>query len=93
MANSGGNDNFYDILVGVVSPIIQIAADYAGAISLPFARYVVYVLHKVCWRFTTTSGDKRFSVSAFDIRTRSRDRKKYWSSDHECDRRFQASVY
>ena len=35
-----GADNFYDILCGLLNPIIQMTADYAGMISLPFARYV-----------------------------------------------------
>jgi hypothetical protein len=35
-----GADNFYDILVGLLNPIIQMTADYAGTIALPFARYV-----------------------------------------------------
>jgi hypothetical protein len=40
MANPIGSDNFYDILVTLLSPVIQITADYAGSIALPFARYV-----------------------------------------------------
>jgi hypothetical protein len=35
-----GSDNFYDAIVGLLSPVIRMTADYAVMIPLPFARYV-----------------------------------------------------
>jgi hypothetical protein len=63
LANSGGGttmtplgaDNLYDILVGLLSPILPITADYAGQISLPFARYVE--LGDTYEYFTRSAGD------------------------------------
>lgn len=35
-----GADNLYDVIVGLLSPLIPVTADYAGQIALPFVRYV-----------------------------------------------------
>ena len=40
LASPYGTDNFYDTIVALLTPIIQMTADYAGTIALPFARYV-----------------------------------------------------
>lgn len=55
MPNPIGNDNFSDAMVALLSPIIQVAADYAGTISLPFARYVD--LGDSYTYFTKSAGD------------------------------------
>jgi len=64
-----GADNFYDVLVGLLSPIVQMTADYAGTIALPFARYVE--LGDTYTYFARSSGDpvqrQVINESAFQI--------------------------
>lgn len=76
-----GDDNFYDVLVALVSPVIQMTADYAGQIALPFARYVE--LGDTYTYFTKSDGDlkqrqviseSQFQISIF-ASTRDRARK------------------
>lgn len=76
MANPIGSDNFYDVLVALLSPIIQMTGDYTGTIALPFARYIE--LGDTYTYFTKSIGDPRqrqvINESQFQLSVYAQDR-------------------